>query len=383
GARSSAGTIASSIPGQGARSSAGTMSAPHDGATSTTNMIGASIASTLGEEPVPSGIGPVLFPPPPELASLLGSLQSSASPSTSGGGSDLGDIPGLLPAGAANDDPFANLDLDGPVLTGAGQSEGTGGGSTPFDDANDRSTYSIAKQGASSQSAQPLARISLEKSASEFSASLATTRVSTALPFPERKAPRLATDGPGGWPTLLGLALGLGVVALAVTGPAGGSLSRFGPETLFALVRPEVSAPLEPLLDSVDVSGAHVTAYATRAGRSLLVVAGDATNDGTDALTEIEAIATIFDGATIVERREALVGVTIPEDVLASVTGPKDLDAAYEAALSDTAPDARTLATGAKRPFMIVFPEVPQDVAERSFVVEFRRANRQPSAPAP
>lgn len=314
---------------------------------------------------------------------MLGSLQSSASPGASGGGSDLGDLPGLLPAGAASDDPFANLDLDGPSLTGSGQQDNTGANAlTPFDDANDKSTYSIGKHSYGS-SPQPLARIALDRSANEFSASLATTRVSTALPFPGRKAPRPPGEGPGGWPTWLGVALGLGIVGLAVSGPAGGSLSRLGPETLWALVSPELSAPLEPVLDSIDVEGAHVTAYPTRAGKSLLVVAGNATNAGSEGLTELEAIATIFDGATIVERREALVGLTISEDVLASVTGAQELDRAYEAALSESTADARSLGAGATRPFMVVFPDLPADVEQRAFVVEFRRANRQPTAPPP
>lgn len=315
------------------------------------------------------------FPPPPDLAALIAAAGSDAG-SAGGLERDQGDIPGLLPAGATTEDPFAGLDLDGgSILTGNELSSIPSSMATPFDDARERSTFSLAKQ----ESGKPVARIELGRGAGAPASSQAirTARVHTG-DF-HRVDTAVSPDGRvlGWWPTALGLVLGVTVTVAAVVGPAGGSFSKLGPDDLRALVAPAVSEPLEESLAEVRARSAHVTAYTTRSGKSLLVIAGIAVNRGAEPLEAVEAVATIAGAGGVVDRRQALVGVTLYEDALVGVTSPGELDAAYaEAERRITAGSALSLAPGARMPFMVVFPEVPSALEERSFQVAFRRASR-------
>jgi hypothetical protein len=180
---------------------------------------------------------------------------------------------------------------------------------------------------------------------------------------------------------VVGLVLGLSITIAAVMGPAAGDLSKLGPDDLRALVSPALTQPIEEGITEITPRHAHVTTYTTKAGKSLLVIAGEALNNGGQDLGDIEAVASVLDANGVVDRRQALVGVELNADALVSVASAQDLEAAYAGA--EKSAGAPALKPGSTLPFMVVFPDVPSDLERRTFQVEFRRANRAPSARTP
>lgn len=315
------------------------------------------------------------FPPPPGLSGHATVSPGEGPPPAAHGhpenGGDLPDIPGLFPLGIGGDDPFAGLDL--------GASAGYSGGdlAPPMSDLG-VSTHEPAT-GSSEGLRATIGRIDLGRAgmpdAEDHSA---TTRVASTLPLPAAvfdELPGKTSDRIGPWPTYVGFALGLLIVIMAVMGPARGELSKLGPGDIAALVSPRLTEPIVEAVAQVRPRDAHVTAYATRSGKKLLVVAGDAYNEGRQEVVGLEAIALVVAGREVVDRREAWVGLTIAEDALAAVETPADLQAAYANAMRSLPKPVQELAlkSGATLPFMVVFPDPSDDLEHRSFHVEFRK----------
>jgi predicted Zn finger-like uncharacterized protein len=312
----------------------------------------------------PDGLTNPFFPPPPGIPA--GGQQ--AAPSNGDAlASGLSDLPGLFPLGLNGDDPFAGLDLS---PGGGGYQGGDLAAPAPEMEPD------APSQGPGPGS--PVARIDLGHAATPtaFENSLATTRVAAALPSPSidvdtRSLPAEAMKRIGRWPTYLGLALGLLVTVFAVRGPAGGELSHFGPSDVVHLVRSPISEPIVEALSTIKARETHVTTYLTKSGRRLLVVAGYAYNDGKEGEGDLEVVAMVISGRDVIDRREARVGVTLPEDALTSVSTSAELESVYGAQVKNQMPGV--LKAGAKLPFMVVFADPPDDLEHRSFHVEFRK----------
>jgi predicted Zn finger-like uncharacterized protein len=317
----------------------------------------------FGEDP---SLTNPFFPPPDGLPSSV--TRSGERPSASQE-LPLADIPSLFPGGPqSNDDPFAGLDL--------GLGSGYAGGDLSAEAPNER-TGAIAPPGPQS----PYRRIDLGRAGipTSFEQNMATTRVASAMPLPSVEEPHtadmrlLAARAIGRWPTYVGLAIGLVITALAVLGPAGGDLSKLTPADVIALVSPQ-GEPVVAAVEEVVPRGAHVTTYAGKNGKKLLVVAGYAVNGGKDELSDLEVVAFVRQGRDIVEKRDAKVGVVIDEEALAGVASGADLEVALgERLKSSPSRELGTLKPGAMMPFMVVFPDPPDDLEHRSFHVEFKR----------
>jgi hypothetical protein len=208
---------------------------------------------------------------------------------------------------------------------------------------------------------------------------LATTRVATSLLNDGDLTDDLAAafDTNRRWPTIIGLVLGTAITIAAFLGPAGGDLSRLGPEDIVALVSTPVSTPIDTSVGAIEPKNAHVTLYPGKGGKKLLVVSGDAFNDGDAPISGIEAVASVLDGKDLVEQREAWVGLTLEEDALSMIGSPAELDAAIAEAkrIAATPIDQRSLAPGESARFMVIFPNPPAQLEERAFHVDFRRGS--------
>lgn len=314
------------------------------------------------------------FPPPTGIPGLgtttnLQAILSLQNGEKNGHGglssSDLGDIPGLMPP--ATDDPFAGLDLDGSHYSG-----GDLGGED-----------SLAETRAVPEGLNPskaLAKIDLARSAgvpTHFESNMATTRVATALLTDGDESADLAAsmESMRRWPTYVGLALGLAVTIAALFGPAGGELSRLGPEDIVALVKPPVSEPIDTSVGEIEPKNAQVTLYPGKNGKMLLVVAGEAYNDGDAPIAGVEAVASVRNGNEVLEQREGWVGLTLEEDALSAIGSPAELEVAIADAMraANVPLDKRSIAPGESVPFMIVFPDPPAELERRAFHVDFRR----------
>jgi predicted Zn finger-like uncharacterized protein len=277
----------------------------------------------------------------------------------------VGDIPGMLPP--SQDDPFAGLDLEGPQYSG---------GDLAGEDSQ-AETRAVLED--SKTPPKPLARIDLGRAGHpHFDNNLATTRVASSM-FQDAATADLSESfsGTKRWPTLAGLALGLVITVLAVFGPAGGDLSTFGPEDIVALVVPPISEPIDTSVSYVEPRNAKVTLYPGKNGRQLLVVAGEAFNDGAESIVGVEAVAMVKTGSDVLEQREAWVGLTLDEAALSSIGSPAELELVLADAIraAKTPVDQQPLAPGGSLPFMVVFPDPPSDLGARAFQVEFRRGS--------
>lgn len=336
-------------------------------------------AAEIGAPPADPLTSP-FFPPPTGIPGLNTHTNLEAIMRVQNGGDrnamfppptssqDLGDIPGLMPHGAT-DDPFAGLDLEGPQYHGGDLGEDS-----------QAETRAVSPNDVSTPH-KPLAKIELGRAgmASQFETALATTRVSTSLlddgDVSTADLARAAFDTNTRWPTMIGLVVGLGITIAALIGPAGGDLSQLGPEDVVSLVSPPMSEPIDISVKSVEPKNAQVTLYPGKNGKQLLVVAGEAYNDGDQPITGLEAVAMVLSGKEVVEQREGWVGLTLEEDALSTIGTPAELEVALaDAARTSKVPlDQRAIAPKEAVPFMVIFPDPPTELESRAFHVEFRR----------
>src|SRR5262249_11949331 len=130
------------------------------------------------------------------------------------------------------------------------------------------------------------------------------------------------------WPTIVGLVIGTAITVAALLGPAGGGLSQPGPGGVGAVGAAARSPPRGTSVRSVEPKNAQVTLYPGKSGKMLLVVAGEAYNDGDRSVSGLEAVAMVLSGREVVEQREGWVGLTLEEDALSAIGSPAELEVA-------------------------------------------------------
>ncbi|MEL7367390.1 MAG: hypothetical protein AAFN74_00650 [Myxococcota bacterium] len=307
--------------------------------------------------------------------------------SVSGTG-DAGDIPGLL--AAAGDDPFADIDVRGPASNGANSppespvsyfSSGSNGlmsssidlsrpegPSGSIDLGPPAPPASLERRRADSSllpDAEPLARMELARIAPTFNERDAgeETAVVGAYAASLAEQPKPSDSR---WPFLAGVLLGL--MALVFVWPDLGqrAVESFLPSDWEV----EWVSPVAPPAP-IEASRAKVTTYPTKNG-DVLVIAGDARNRTDKMLHGVRISVSVFDEAGAqVDERSNLVDVVLTEGQLTEVTDEAALDAASREA--ELAHGARGVAlpAGLARPFMVVFPEVPENAENLRYEVSF------------
>jgi hypothetical protein len=187
------------------------------------------------------------------------------------------------------------------------------------------------------------------------------TRISAA-----KNLPRLARARP-----IAVLLTVVACVAAVVLVQVGGDLSKLGSTSALGFVegaRPPISSGS---LAEVHARHTHVTYYPTASGQ-VLVVAGEAWNDGTRELPGVEAVVYLFDGDAIVSERRAPVGVVIEEDALRGVQTAADVDTALRA--SAPTPFVE-IPPGTARDFLVVFAGLGEQAPSHRIEVEFVALN--------
>lgn len=280
---------------------------------------------------------------------------------TAAGPSDLGDIPGLL--APADDDPFANIDLEVPSGIRSRIQQPSIDIPPPPD-----------PMAMLDPDSEPLARIELNHGPNPLTLPPAepeaTAVVITQTSTSSVDEPTQPTDGR--WPTLAGILLGLVTVVFVVP-----SLGQGAIESVLPPSAERVDWATVPGKGPVRVDSAQVTAYPSAASGALLVVSGDATNRTDRTIAGVKVRVEAFDGEASILEGESLVGVGLSEGQLTAVKSEADLKAAVDEAVRAHGDRGGLLEPGARRPFMIVFPRIPQ----RAQALEFRISSVLPSEP--
>ena len=275
----------------------------------------------------------------------------------------------LVPEEATEDDPFAELEIETSSAEGFEAS-----GSLPITSLLPEEEPSIGSE--EIEISQPMARISLGSAAlptGEYS----HVKTAVAGAVLDQDVPPIKL---GAWPTLIGALAGL-FVALFLFPGLGRDWFDLGDAP--ALVRLTPERILGESLESVTVRSARVTSYPGSEGRRILVVSGAAHNEGMERLEQVHAVVMMLDGAEVVERRRALVGLALDEAALSRVGGPADLDEMYQAARREVSLEHLELSPGVDKRFVVVFPEVPEQIEKRTFRVEFVKAPIESAKKAP
>ena len=305
-----------------------------------------------------------------EVPGLIGNTFFPRSPAPSGPprpAADLGDIPGLLDD-AASGDPFAGLDLDAEPRRERPPSSAFELGAAEFDP----EPSGIQDQAAN---AAALARIALGRAALPHFADAPAGGEATAVaavyePSKSRsRIPNLLEERPiGWWPTAAGLALGVALALLLLAPLRQAATAVLRGESPRAFLEPPPRRLLPEALPAAVARRIWVSEYPGEGGARLLVVGGEAHNIGEGALEGVTAVVLVLDGDAVVERRSAPVGVELSEVALAEIGSPAALDRAL--ARAGTGPGLSRMTAGAKAPFMVVFPSLPERARERTYHVE-------------
>lgn len=238
--------------------------------------------------------------------------------------------------------------------------------------------HDLAFDTSEEQGGAKLARIDLKKGLlgqAGFSqlgaANEATTRIAagvTQRPGPSDVPPELvAITRPPVWRSVVLLAVLFLVVAVAIALDQSRQETRVGQPSLIDTMTGRASAG--PLAGAY-ISRARVTAYPLRDPRPRLIVSGLAAHEGEPIAGELEVVAVMLDGERVVSQGQAPLGAMMPLDVLVRATSTAAIDAAWAKVPRVAAPWAR----GEARPFMVVFPALPEGVEAYTFRVELRAA---------
>lgn len=348
----------------------------------------AALGSSPFAEPEPTGSSPALdgfggegtgsggFPPPssalngspfapPGSNPLAAPLTPSPNPASSPFAAPLevpgnsGDIPGLIPPDALSGaDPFAGDDDlvdadDGPPPTPPSLA-----GALPT----------------------PVARIGLNQAAavpnlSEKWSQAETTAIAAAYEEQPRPAPNVRRELPqvgdrgGLWPSLVGALLGGALVLTFLPEVGAGILDTFSRRGGDAINRVAHQKILPESLETMRPIATHVVAYRIASAADVLVVRGSARNLGSQPVRGLSAVALAMSGDRVVARASAPVGVLLDPLVLARLENPAQVSGAY--AQHSGGAHEITVGPGGERPFMVVFPEMPEGATDLSFLVEF------------
>lgn len=266
----------------------------------------------------------------------------------------------LVPSGATEDDPFAELENEAPSPGFEGTAEPPPmtdylPEEEPFPESAPARSFTVA-------------RIALGK-AGMADGEMSHAKTAIAAAYQEEET---APKGIGAWPTMLGAVAGLAIVLFLFPGLLVGRGVELGAMEELLHIGPR---PLLPeSLEEVSPEGARVTAYEGREGRRMLVISGIAHNGGPERVERVQAVVLMLDGSEVVERRRAVVGVPLDEADLAKIGNAQDLEDAYRAAQSGASPASLVIEPGANARFVVVFPDIPEHVQDRRFRVEFVKA---------
>ena len=309
------------------------------------------------------------FPPP-----MTGSFRPMST-----GDTDGGDIPGLL--APVDDDPFANIDVEAPLSSPSGMISDHR--NSPLadvlsaDDANSSLVDALIpfapepleppSQVVVHRESTPLAKLELARAeVPDFREPRPPEPTAVVRSYVPPSVDLEMTPGEGRWPTLAGILLGLMILVFLLPG--------LGQRAVEALLPPswgvEWSGAVAPPTP-VQVNLARVSAYPTDSGAPVLVVAGDARNRTEDFLEGVEVVVEMFDGVEKIEERRGLVDVVLTEGQLAAIKSPEELTAAYKDAVLAHGRRGVVLPPGIERPFMVVFPVVPDNATRLRYRVSF------------
>ena len=279
------------------------------------------------------------------------------------GPSDSGDIPGLL--APTDDDPFANIDVGananldtmGPLSSASDLLPDLERPRHVFDEAEPVSAPPRSRS-------EPFARLELTPAGPDLSAQRASHEA-TAVVQTYVATSNLPMPDDGRWPTLAGILLGL--VALVFLMPDLG-------QRAVEAVLPEQwdvnwTGAVSPT--PVQVNRPKATAYPTQDGRQLLVVAGDARNRTSLSLVGVEVVVRVFRGGKALDERRAMVNIVLNEGQLASIADADGIAEAYRDAITAHGARGVVLPPNAERPFMVVFPSVPDHAASLRYEISF------------
>ena len=311
------------------------------------------------------------FPPP--ASGPFGALD---------GGPDAGDIPGLL--APTDDDPFANIDLESPSALDLSADFPR---SAPAQAQKSSALYGMIPGRPEPAGPIPLGPPKAVLGSPDGPRPLSEPMARLELDLPEEAAGRRARSrsvsgrrappaGPRGfdamavtdgrWPTLAGILLGLTVLVFF--------LPDLGQRAVEALLPPhwgvEWSGAVAPATP-VQVNRARVRTYPIRSGDRVLVVAGDARNRTDQALAGVEVVVGLYDGGRRVGERRGLINVVLTEGQLTQVADATELKAAYDDAVKAHGERGVVLPPGTERPFMVVFPTVPENASDLKFRISF------------
>ena len=168
------------------------------------------------------------------------------------------------------------------------------------------------------------------------------------------------------WPTLAGILVGLTALVFLLPDLGQRAAEAFLPPDW----RVEWSSAVTPPTP-VRVNRAKVSAYPTKRGSPVLVVAGDARNRSDRFLQGVEVIVAVYDGGERIDERRGFVNVVLNEGQLSSIDSAETLRAAYEEAVQAHGDRGVLMAPGSERPFMVIFPYVPENAGDLRFQVSF------------
>ena len=344
----------------------------------------------------PYQVRPATHFPPPSTGTF---------PKMAGAGQgDMGDIPGLL---ADDDDPFANIDLDGPspmsvvnpsdslglpplghdsgplpggVFGGLGATDGAQladpsvgpvspgpAGSGPIINLSGSLEPLAEPVPAPRLSSEPLARLELAQVSPPRSKRVQDpNRVPTAVVKAYPGANNRERETEGRWPTLAGILLGLMTLVFL--------LPDLGQRAVEALLPPGWGVEWAGAVASptpIQVNRAKVTQYPIKGGKQVLVVAGDARNRTERFLTGVQVVVGVYDGPEKVDERRGWVDVVLTEGQLTGLSSADELQAAYDDAARAHGERGVVLPPATERPFMVVFPNVPDNATHLRFRVSF------------
>jgi hypothetical protein len=348
--------------------------------------------------------------PAPDADSLHRATSAASAPAPSGA-TAMGPVapsPGLAaPAsGFDNDDPFASIDMDSPAapapaasgpealgdlfdLSGSGASGEEGLTSTdtgrasllgdmPPEPASEPGAISLLNDVPAYDDGDPFKITTPRREVVDLAHMRGGPAVTVAKPsarpedvgMPQRRAPgraRKVTALVVNVALATALVVGLGAVATVYLREGKVDASALSPQRLRTLVLPAS----RPFVAS-DVSNGL---YATRDGSMLFVVRGDAENR-TASAAAVLVKAALFDGDQRVKSSEALAGtLATPEDLYALTTpeAATTLRQRLDAAALPVPP-------GGKAPFLVVFRELPADLASFRLEVTLEPAPTHPTA---
>ena len=154
-----------------------------------------------------------------------------------------------------------------------------------------------------------------------------------------------------------------------------GDLTRVNQEMILEIIGQAPDGPSPAAVVGIEPEGTRAVLYPVGDAGEVLIVSGTARNTSEKPQTGLRAHVTILDGREVVAERDAWVGERISDLRLARMKRPTDVDVVVvEARRANRVGATTVLPPGETLDFMVLFAQVPEDVARRAVRVEFRSA---------